>query len=72
MEATKSMSTYSEEISSFVSELKYKDIPKEVIYKAKLHLLDTLGLAISFSKIQLSKIQLLKQLKILMPVVRAQ
>jgi len=63
MEAIKSMSTYSEEISSFVSELKYKDIPKEVIYKAKLHLLDTLGVAISFSRNSIIKDTVVKTVK---------
>ena len=57
------MSTYSEEISSFVSELKYKDIPKEVIYKAKLHLLDTLGVAISFSQNSIIKDTVVKTVK---------
>jgi len=63
MEAIKSMSTYSEDISSFVSELKYKDIPKEVIYKTKLHLLDTLGVAISFSQNSIIKDTIVKTVK---------
>jgi len=57
------MSTYSEEISSFVSQLKYKDIPKEVVYKTKLHLLDTLGVAISFSQNTIIKDTIVKTVK---------
>lgn len=54
------MSNYSEEISNFVIELKYDDIPKEVIYKTKLHLLDTLGVAICFSQNSIIKDTIVK------------
>jgi len=44
------MPTYSEEMSNFVVNLNYNDIPQEVVYKAKLHLLDSLGVALSSSQ----------------------
>ena len=43
------MKSYSQVIGEFAAELKYSDIPHEVIEKVKLHVLDTLGLAIAGS-----------------------
>ena len=57
------MSTYSEEISDFALNLKYKDIPQEVICKAKLHLLDSLGIALSFSQDPIIKDIIIKTVK---------
>jgi len=57
------MTAYSEEISNFVSNLKYNDIPKEVIYRAKLHLLDSLGVALSSSQNPIIKNSIVKTLK---------
>lgn len=57
------MTAYSEEISNFVSNLKYKDIPKEVVYRAKLHLLDSLGVALSSSQNPIITDSIIKTLK---------
>jgi len=54
------MPTYSEKITDFALKLKYKDIPQEVIYKAKLHLLDSLGVALSVSKNPIIKDSIVK------------
>jgi len=39
------MGTYSERIADFAVNLKYQSIPSEVVSKAKLHLLDSIGIA---------------------------
>jgi len=57
------MATYSEKISSFVRDLRYRDIPKEVVYKTKLCLLDTLGVAISSSTKPVIKDIIVKTIK---------
>ncbi len=43
------MKIFSEEISKFAVNLRYEDIPQKVIDKTKLHLLDSLGVAIASS-----------------------
>jgi len=57
------MSTYSEEISRFAIDLKYEDIPQKVVYKAKLHLLDSLGIALCFSQNPIIKDTIVKTVK---------
>lgn len=39
------MSTYSERLADFALNLKYESIPSEVLSKAKLHVLDSIGIA---------------------------
>ena len=57
------MAIYSEEISKFTLGLKYEDIPQEVIYRAKLHLLDSIGVAISSSQNPIIKDSIIKTVK---------
>lgn len=41
--------TYSEQLSQFITTLRFENIPSPVIERAKLHLLDTLGVALAGS-----------------------
>ena len=50
------MGTYAEQLSDFVSRLKFKDIPVEVIDKAKLHLLDIIGISLACTELEYAKI----------------
>jgi len=57
------MSTYSEKIADFTLNFKFKSIPKEVIYKGKLHLLDSLGVALSSSQTPIIRKTILEAVK---------
>ena len=46
------MSTISEKIAAFADALTYKEIPKDVVEKIKLHLLDTLGISFVSSQME--------------------
>ena len=50
------MGTYAEQLSDFVSRLKFSDIPVEVIDKAKLHLLDIIGISLACTELEYAKI----------------
>ena len=52
----------SEVMARFVSELSWDDIPSEVIERAKLHILDALGIAMAASRYDYSK-KTLKSMK---------
>tara|TARA_Y100001934_G_C12374717_1_gene788546 strand:- start:1219 stop:2619 length:1401 start_codon:yes stop_codon:yes gene_type:complete len=47
--------TISSELASFCSNLNYDDIPKNVIHRAKLHILDAFGIAVASSVQQYSR-----------------
>jgi len=57
------MSSYSEKIAEFAVNFKYKNIPKEVVYKGKLHLLDSLGVALSSSQTPIIRKTILETVK---------
>jgi 2-methylcitrate dehydratase PrpD len=50
------MSTISQELASFAHDLDFKAIPKEVVEKIKLHLLDTLGIGLVSSKMDFAEV----------------
>lgn len=50
--------TYSEKFGAFVDDLAFDDVPKHVIDKAKLHILDTLGVAMATYKSPYAEIML--------------
>ena len=50
------MSTISQELASFAHGLDLKAIPKEVVEKIKLHLLDTLGICLVSSKMDFAEV----------------
>lgn len=51
METHRVMRTYSERIGEFIEGLKYEGVPEDVVEKTKLHILDTLGVAIAASRL---------------------
>jgi len=50
------MPTLSEKLAKFAHELSFKDIPKEVVEKIKLHLLDFLGISFVSSKMEFAEV----------------
>ena len=52
------MPTTSEVIASFAAELSYSDLPGAVVEKAKLHLLDLLGVALASSTMPFARVAL--------------
>lgn len=54
------MKIFSEEISKFAVKLKYEDIPQNVVNRTKLHLLDSLGIAIASSQDPIIKNSIVK------------
>lgn len=50
--------TYAERFGDFVERLDYDDVPKDVIEEAKLHILDTLGVALSTCDMDFAQIML--------------
>jgi len=58
------MKTYSEDIGNFAEQLKFADLPNDVVQKVKVLFLDTLGICIASSKKDYAKIviELVKEL----------
>ena len=48
--------TYSEKLADFVAGLTFDDIPEDVVVKTKLHILDTLGVALASHGMEFSAI----------------
>ena len=59
-------STIAEGLAEFAAGLRFEDVPGEVIARAKLHILDTLGTALALIEQTLAMTSKMESLKIIM------
>ena len=50
------MATHSQRLAEFAERLKYEDIPAEVVARAKLHILDILGIGLAASELEYARL----------------